>query len=74
MRYVAELYRDESEIIPGEKLSIDTKDFEAKDDAEASHLAEEWAVVVLSQMLDYIVHLQVVQDGRGVFTKTYGDL
>lgn len=74
MRYVAELYSDESERLAGEKLSIDTKDFEAKDDAEACRLAQEWAVVVLSQMLDRIIHLQVAQNGRGVFAKMYGGL
>jgi hypothetical protein len=74
MRYVAELTRDQSEELNGEKLSIGTKDFEAKDDNDAISQATAWAVIELSQMLDTVVHLQVVQDARGVHSRTFGGL
>lgn len=68
MRYVAELTGDD------DKLPIANTEFQAPDDAEASRLAQEWAVIEFGQMLNRVVHLQVVQDHRGVFSKTYGSI
>jgi hypothetical protein len=66
MQYVAEL------LTP--KGAIATTDFEAVDDADARLKGEDWAVPQLAEMIGSTVRLQVVQNGRGVHSKEWGQI
>jgi hypothetical protein len=69
MIYTAELSR----MHEGERHTFDSECFNAADDKDAIQQVNEWAVTAVG-MIGGPIELRVVQDGRGVFHKTFGDL
>jgi hypothetical protein len=67
MSYVAEL----SHFIDGKKLMLGS--WEAPDsDVDALQKVQDWAAIE-AEPIDGVVHLQVLQNGKPVLTKRYGE-
>lgn len=68
-RYQADLHRTKG----AEDVTFDSTAFDAESDKSAISMALEWATSAV-RMIDSVVQLRLSQDGRGVFSKTYGQL
>lgn len=69
MQYMVELY----EKVDGEERAFDSHPIDAENDAGAKQQAEEWAASAVG-VLTGVVYRRLVQEGRGVYHQTRGEL